>query len=74
MKIYRSEPSHHIAFYITAVLYGAATYIGNALNFMVKSVADQQGIKTASFLGYIIKYTLTILIPVYAFIWWLFIG
>jgi Na+/H+ antiporter NhaD/arsenite permease-like protein len=69
-----SHESHVVGISIAAVIFGAATYVGNGPNFMVKSVADQQGVKTASFLGYIVKYTLPILIPLYALIWWLFIA
>ncbi|GAA4519267.1 sodium:proton antiporter [Brachybacterium paraconglomeratum] len=36
-----------------AVFCGAMTYIGNGPNFMVKSVADDAGVKTPSFLGYV---------------------
>lgn len=31
---------------------GANTYIGNAPNFMVKSIADENGVKMPSFFGY----------------------
>ena len=36
-----------------AVLCGAMTYIGNGPNFMVKSVADDGGVKMPTFLGYV---------------------
>jgi len=45
-----------------AVFMGANTYIGNAPNFMVKSIAEENGIKMPSFFGYMI-YSLAILIP-----------
>ncbi len=35
-----------------AVFMGALTYIGNAPNFMVKSIAEENGIKMPSFFGY----------------------
>ena len=35
-----------------AVFFGAMTYIGNAPNFMVKSIAEQANIKMPSFFGY----------------------
>ncbi len=35
-----------------AVFFGAMTYIGNAPNFMVKSIAEQSNIKMPSFFGY----------------------
>ncbi len=55
-----------------AVFMGANTYIGNAPNFMVKSIAEQSGIAMPSFFGYLIKYSLTILIPTFLVITLLF--
>jgi Na+/H+ antiporter NhaD/arsenite permease-like protein len=46
-----------------AVFMGANTYIGNAPNFMVKSIAEEAGIQMPSFFGYILKYTLPVLLP-----------
>lgn len=48
-----------------AVFFGAMTYIGNGPNFMVKAIAEQEGIKMPSFFGYILKFTLVVLLPVY---------
>jgi len=48
-----------------AVFMGANTYIGNAPNFMVKSIAEERGIAMPSFFGYILKYTIPILIPIF---------
>ncbi len=48
-----------------AVYMGANTYIGNAPNFMVKSIAEENGVEMPSFFGYILKYSLPILIPVF---------
>lgn len=47
-----------------AVFMGALTYIGNAPNFMVKSIAEKNGIKMPSFFGYI-KWAVLILVPVF---------
>ncbi|MGD0036213.1 MAG: sodium:proton antiporter [Bacteroidota bacterium] len=57
---------------ISAVFFGANTYIGNGPNFMVKSIAEQSGVQCPSFFGYIFKYSLPILIPIFACIWYLF--
>lgn len=46
-----------------AVFMGANTYIGNAPNFMVKSIADENGIRMPSFFGYLL-WSLAILFPV----------
>jgi Na+/H+ antiporter NhaD/arsenite permease-like protein len=50
-----------------AVFMGANTYIGNGPNFMVKSIAEQSGIKMPSFFGYIL-YSLAILTPLFVII------
>ena len=47
-----------------AVFMGANTYIGNAPNFMVKSIADENGIRMPSFFGYLL-WSFGILIPVF---------
>jgi Na+/H+ antiporter NhaD/arsenite permease-like protein len=61
-----------VAISVSAVFFGAMTYIGNGPNFMVKSVAEHQNITTPSFFGYMFKYSIPILLPIYALIWWLF--
>ena len=48
-----------------AVFMGANTYIGNAPNFMVKSIADENGVRMPSFFGYLL-WSLGILVPVFA--------
>ncbi len=50
-----------------AVFMGANTYIGNGPNFMVKSIAEQSGIRMPSFFGYM-AYSVLILIPVFALV------
>ncbi|WP_179376027.1 sodium:proton antiporter [Winogradskyella wichelsiae] len=49
----------------SAVFFGALTYIGNGPNFMVKSIAEDHKIKMPSFFGYMIKFSLIILLPIY---------
>ncbi|MDP6790218.1 MAG: sodium:proton antiporter [Candidatus Marinimicrobia bacterium] len=48
-----------------AVFMGANTYIGNAPNFMVKSIAESGGIRMPSFFGYFFRYAVVILFPLY---------
>jgi Na+/H+ antiporter NhaD/arsenite permease-like protein len=48
-----------------AVFMGANTYIGNAPNFMVRSIAEEAGIKMPSFFGFMIKYSIPILVPLF---------
>lgn len=47
-----------------AVFMGANTYIGNAPNFMVKAISDENGIRMPSFFGYM-KWSIVVLIPVF---------
>jgi Na+/H+ antiporter NhaD/arsenite permease-like protein len=61
-----------VAVSLGAVFFGACTYIGNGPNFMVKSIAESAGVKCPSFFGYVFKYSLPILIPLFAIVsWWL---
>jgi len=46
-----------------AVFFGACSYIGNAPNFMVRSISEEAGTPMPSFFGYILKYSLIFLIP-----------
>jgi len=50
---------------IAAVFFGAGTYIGNGPNFMVKSIVDHAGLRTPTFIEFVYKYTLPILLPLW---------
>lgn len=56
-----------------AVMFGAMTYIGNGPNFMVKAIAEENNIKMPSFFGYMIKFSLIILLPVYILVQLIFL-
>jgi Na+/H+ antiporter NhaD/arsenite permease-like protein len=56
---------------VGSVFMGANSYIGNAPNFMVKSIAEEAGVKMPSFFGYMLYSTL-ILVPLYLAYTWLF--
>jgi len=47
-----------------AVFMGANTYIGNAPNFMVRSIAEENDVKMPSFFGYM-AWSLAVLIPLF---------
>lgn len=49
---------------VGAVFMGANTYIGNAPNFLVRSIAEEHGIRMPSFFGYMLYATL-LLGPIY---------
>ncbi|MCK6485707.1 MAG: sodium:proton antiporter [Phycisphaerae bacterium] len=61
-----------VAISLGAVFMGANTYIGNGPNFMVKSIAEQSGVKMPSFFGYMI-YSVGILVPLFIIVTLLFI-
>jgi Na+/H+ antiporter NhaD/arsenite permease-like protein len=52
-----------------AVLFGAMTYIGNGPNFMVKAIAEHSKVHTPTFVGYVIRFALPILLPVLFVVW-----
>ncbi len=54
-----------------AVFMGANTYIGNAPNFMVKAIAEENDVKMPSFIGYML-WSVGILIPLYVLLTLLF--
>ena len=62
-----------LAISLGSVFFGACSYIGNGPNFMVKAIADTSGVKTPSFFGYILRYTIPILLPIFTLIWLLFV-
>jgi di/tricarboxylate transporter len=64
--------SYILAISIGAVFFGANTYIGNGPNFMVKAIAEQQKVRTPSFLTYVWKYTLPVMLPMLVIVWLLF--
>lgn len=67
----------HFISYLTAisagaVFMGANTYIGNAPNFMVRAIAEEQGVAMPSFFGYILKYTIPFLLPTFLILTFIF--
>ncbi|MBR5801171.1 MAG: sodium:proton antiporter [Alistipes sp.] len=56
-----------------SVFFGAMTYIGNGPNFMVKAIAEQSGIKMPSFFGYMTKFSLIVLLPIYIIVQLIFL-
>jgi Na+/H+ antiporter NhaD/arsenite permease-like protein len=56
-----------------SVMFGAMTYIGNGPNFMVKAIAERRGVKMPSFFGYMWKFSLLVLLPVYIIVQLIFL-
>lgn len=57
---------------VASVFFGAMTYIGNAPNFMVKAIAEQQGINMPSFVAYVVRFSLPFLLPILLITWLVF--
>lgn len=70
--VYEQSVINLTAIAVGAVFFGAMTYIGNGPNFMVKSIAEQTGIHMPSFFGYILRYSIPILLPIFIVIWLVF--
>ena len=60
-----------LAISVGAVFMGANTYIGNAPNFMVRSIAENQGVPMPSFFGYM-AWSVGILIPIFILLTFIF--
>ncbi len=61
-----------VAISCAAVFFGAFTYIGNGPNFLVKSIAEKSLVPCPSFLGYIFRFSIPVLLPLFVLIWLLF--
>jgi len=58
---------------VGAVFFGSMTYIGNGPNFMVKSIAEESGIKMPSFFAYMWRFSLIVLLPIYILVQLIFV-
>jgi len=54
---------------LASVFFGALTYIGNAPNFMVRNIASQAEADVPGFIEYVLKYSIPVLVPLFALIW-----
>ncbi|MEW6238866.1 MAG: sodium:proton antiporter [Candidatus Omnitrophota bacterium] len=71
-KLLVENPLYLQAISAGAVFFGAMTYIGNAPNFMVRSIAEEAGTPMPSFFGFMFKYSCVILLPVFVLVTWIF--
>jgi len=55
--------AHLAALSIATVFFGAATYLGNGPNLMIKAIAERQGAPLPTFPGYVFKWAVPILLP-----------
>ncbi len=63
-KLVEKAPKLLVAISCGSVFMGANTYIGNGPNFMVKAIAEENGVKMPSFAGYM-AYSGLVLIPIF---------
>jgi Na+/H+ antiporter NhaD/arsenite permease-like protein len=71
-QLIATSPEFLAAISTGAVFMGANTYLGNAPNFMVKSIAEESGVEMPSFFGYILRYVVPFLLPVFLLTTWIF--
>ena len=71
-ELLHQNPAGLLAISVGAVFFGAATYIGNGPNFMVKAIADERKIRVPTFLGFVFKFTVPFLLPALLAVWLLF--
>jgi Na+/H+ antiporter NhaD/arsenite permease-like protein len=71
-RLIQEHPMFLVAVSNGAVFMGANTYIGNAPNFMVKSIAEEAGVPMPSFFGYIFRYSLPCLVTTFLVVTWIF--
>jgi len=62
-----------LAVSLGSVFFGAMTYIGNGPNLMVKAIADHAKVHTPNFFIYILRFSLPVLVPIFALVAWIFL-
>ncbi len=67
-RLIAENPTYLMAISTGAVFFGANTYIGNAPNFMVRSIAEEAGTPMPSFFGYMLKYSIAVLVPTFVLV------
>jgi Na+/H+ antiporter NhaD/arsenite permease-like protein len=71
-RLIAEHPMYLVAVSSGSVFMGANTYIGNAPNFMVKSIAEEVGVPMPSFFGYVFRYSLPFLVTTFVAVTWIF--
>ncbi|MDP1591320.1 MAG: sodium:proton antiporter, partial [Prosthecobacter sp.] len=73
LKFAAEHAGHLIAISLGAVFFGAGSYIGNGPNFMVKAIADKSKVHAPSFLAYMYRYSIPILLPILIVVGWIIV-
>ena len=68
LPLHREKAAELVAISLGATCFGALTYIGNAPNLLVKTIAEHARVPTPSFIGYVWKFALPILLPIFILI------
>jgi Na+/H+ antiporter NhaD/arsenite permease-like protein len=71
LRFLELHPAFVVAVSLGAVFFGAGSYIGNGPNFMVKAISEKSQVKTPGFVGYILCFSLPILVPILAVVGWI---
>jgi Na+/H+ antiporter NhaD/arsenite permease-like protein len=74
LRFVTESPFQVMAVSLGAVFFGAGSYIGNGPNFMVKAIAGKAKVKTPTFLGYMFKFSIPILLPILTLVGWVILG
>jgi Na+/H+ antiporter NhaD/arsenite permease-like protein len=61
-----------VAISLGATFFGALTYIGNGPNLLVKAIAENMKVPAPGFFGYMFKYAIPVLLPIFALVSFLF--
>lgn len=73
VKFAAEHARHLIAISLGAVFFGAGSYIGNGPNFMVKSIADKSKVNAPSFLAYMARFSIPVLLPILIIVGWVMV-
>jgi Na+/H+ antiporter NhaD/arsenite permease-like protein len=69
MSAFIAAHDHHlVAVSLGATCFGALSYIGNGPNLLVKAIAEHANVKTPSFFGYVFRFALPVLVPIFVLI------
>ncbi|MBE7497934.1 MAG: sodium:proton antiporter [Verrucomicrobiaceae bacterium] len=69
----QAHGAHLLAISLGAVFFGAGSYIGNGPNFMVKAIADRSKVHTPGFIGYMVRFSIPVLLPILIVTGWVFL-
>lgn len=69
----QTHGAHLLAISLGAVFFGAGSYIGNGPNFMVKAIADRAKVHTPGFIGYMLRFSIPVLLPILIVAGWVLV-